>query len=72
MLYILIHLFVICVVGWLIWWAMSYFSLPDPAGRIARFLVIAILVIALIFEVGIPLIQAMAGGVGGGPHTRLW
>jgi hypothetical protein len=72
MLYILIHLLVICVVGWLIWWAMQYFTLPAPAQRIAQFLLIAILVIALIFEVGIPLIQAMAGAGGTGPHTRLW
>jgi hypothetical protein len=36
-------------VFWLIWWAISYLPLPEPFASIARFLIILIFALVLIY-----------------------
>lgn len=50
---ILVHLLiVILVLGlifWIVWWALSYLPLPNPFDQIARFIVVLIFALILIY-----------------------
>lgn len=49
LLHLLIVIIVMGLIFWLLWWAMQYLPLPEPFAQIARFLIILIFVITLIY-----------------------
>lgn len=45
---ILIDVVVICLVGWLFYWLITYLAPPDPVKKIAVVVLVVVLVIALV------------------------
>jgi hypothetical protein len=49
LIHILIVIIILGLVFWLLWWALSYLPLPEPFGSIARFIVVLIFAMILIY-----------------------
>lgn len=49
LLHLLIVIIILGLVFWLIWWALSYLPLPVPFAQIARFIVVLLFAIILIY-----------------------
>lgn len=49
LLHLLIVVIILGLVFWLIWWALSYLPLPAPFAQIARFIVVLLFAIILIY-----------------------
>jgi hypothetical protein len=49
MIAVLIHILIVIVILGALWWALSYLPLPAPFDQIARFIVVLIFVLILIY-----------------------
>jgi len=49
LIHVLIAVLILGLIFWLVWWAMSYLPLPPPFANIARFVVILIFALVLIY-----------------------
>jgi hypothetical protein len=49
----LIHLLIVIVIlgliFWLVWWALSYLPMPEPFASVARFIVVLVFALILIY-----------------------
>lgn len=48
LLSVLIHLLVIALVCWLLWWLIGFIGLPEPFNKVARAIVAVIAVVLVI------------------------
>jgi len=49
LVHLLIVILVLGLIFWIVWWALSYLPLPNPFAQIARFLVVLIFALILIY-----------------------
>ena len=49
LIHILIVVIILGLIFYLIWWALSYLPLPEPFAAIARFIVILVFALILIY-----------------------
>jgi hypothetical protein len=49
LIHILVIVIILGLVFWLLWWAMNYLPLPQPFAQIARFLIVLIFALILIY-----------------------
>ena len=49
LIHILIVVLILGLVFWIIWWALSYLPLPEPFAGIAKFIVVLIFALILIY-----------------------
>ena len=56
LIHLLIVIIILGLVCWLLWWAISYLPLPAPFAQIARFIVVLIFALVLIYQL-LPLLN---------------
>ena len=49
LIHLLIVILVLGIIFWLVWWALSYLPLPVPFNQIARFIVVLIFALIIIY-----------------------
>jgi hypothetical protein len=49
LIHLLIVIIILGVIFWLLWWALSFIPLPEPFASIARFVVVLIFALILIY-----------------------